>query len=677
MIVMCLFPNINALAASTNNDAGTAYYVDSKDGDDTNSGTSVGKPWKTLDKVNSVVFQPGDKILFKADCSWTGILRPKGSGAEGKPIVIDMYGIGNKPIINGAGIKVPEEKFLGSLKYSFTLLLDSQSYWEVNNLELTNNAPEPDYRLAVYVTGYDAGAVKHVYLRNLYIHDVVSQGEDGVYGYDKMTGAILCDIYGTSGTTRSDSKPTYFDDLRIEDCFIENVDRQGIGIRNSLWGDRFTKGFRQWTPNLNVVVRNNYLSKVGGDGIIVACSQDPLVEYNVAKECHMVFNGFHAGMWPISCNNAVLQYNESYDTKTTKDGMGFDCDFLCSGSTMQYNYSHDNNGGGFMVCNDIRNPKALNEDNTMRYNISQNDKLVVFLFSQGKNFNTKVYNNTVYLGEGVDSTVIDHASSAEIYNNIFYNLGKGGYIIDEACYIDYNCYFGNKTEGQPVEAHGVYKDPCLINPGSGKIGTDTLDGYRLKANSPCINAGKVIENNGGKDFFGNKAPFEGTLPDIGACEYQGKGKAPDSLSSEFDSNRLDKGWKFIRENKDTWSLEAKPDNLRISTEVGDLARDKNDLKNILVKPVGSSDFVLTTKLDFAATEGGQSAGLIIYGDDDNYYTIAKENLNGPAFVARSESNGINKMLLRKGNSIGDGSAYIKIEKDGDTISSYCYKYCSI
>jgi hypothetical protein len=154
MIVMCLFPNINALAASTNNDAGTAYYVDSKDGDDTNSGTSVGKPWKTLDKVNSVVFQPGDKILFKADCSWTGILRPKGSGAEGKPIVIDMYGIGNKPIINGAGIKVPEEKFLGSLKYSFTLLLDSQSYWEVNNLELTNNAPEPDYRLAVYVTGF-------------------------------------------------------------------------------------------------------------------------------------------------------------------------------------------------------------------------------------------------------------------------------------------------------------------------------------------------------------------------------------------------------------------------------------------------------------------------------------------------------------------------------------------
>lgn len=32
---------------------------------------------------------------------------------------------------------------------------------------------------------------------------------------------------------------------------------------------------------------------------------------------------------------------------------------------------------------------------------------------------------------------------------------------------------------------------------------DRLAGYRLKSNSPAINSGLLIENNGGKDFWGN------------------------------------------------------------------------------------------------------------------------------------------------------------------------------
>ena len=674
MIITCLSPSVRAENVANKDSTGNTYYVDSVNGNDTNPGTSVAKPWKTLEKVNSIVFQPGDKILFKTGCSWTGLLRPQGSGSEGKPIIIDMYGVGNKPIINGAGAKDTENTEVAGLYYSSVLMLNNQEYWEINNLEITNNAPSKDYRRAVYVTGYDAGALHHIYIRDLYIHDVTANDGTGTYWLDKLTGGITCEIYGTVFPKDvKNTKPTYFDDLKIENCVIEDVDRQGISVRNMLWKNRGSGNdsyFGDWTPNLNVVVRNNFINRVGGDGIITDSCKGALVEYNVTKECHMVLDGDHVGMWPVNSDDSLYQYNESYGTKTSRDGMGFDCDFLCRGTTFQYNYGHDNEGGGFLICNAPKRPLAFNEDNTIRYNILQNDRKAEFVFSEGRNFNTKIYNNTIYIKPGMYTDVFYGARYSEIYNNIFYNLGNGGYVYDDTCYIDYNCYFGNEGASQPKEAHGIYTDPKLLNPGSGKDGMNTVDGYRLKANSPCINAGKVIENNGGKDFFGNKAPFEGTLPDIGACEYQGKGKAPDSLSSEFDSNRLDKGWKFIRENKDTWSLEAKPDNLRISTEVGDLARDKNDLKNILVKPVGNSDFVLTTKLDFAASEGGQSAGLIIYGDDDNYYTMAKENLNGPAFVARSESNGINKMLLRKGNSIGDGSAYIKIEKDGDTISSY-------
>ena len=41
------------------------YFV-SPDGNDGSDGLSVESAWKTINKVNTVVFQPGDKILFES-----------------------------------------------------------------------------------------------------------------------------------------------------------------------------------------------------------------------------------------------------------------------------------------------------------------------------------------------------------------------------------------------------------------------------------------------------------------------------------------------------------------------------------------------------------------------------------------------------------------------------------
>jgi hypothetical protein len=45
---------------------------------------------------------------------------------------------------------------------------------------------------------------------------------------------------------------------------------------------------------------------------------------------------------------------------------------------------------------------------------------------------------------------------------------------------------------------------------------EALNGYKLQNNSPCINAGIILNDNGGKDFFGN--PLESDNTDIGAFE---------------------------------------------------------------------------------------------------------------------------------------------------------------
>ena len=82
---------------------GSAFYIDPVNGNDTYAGTSTNQPWKTLNRVNSTTFQPGDVINFKAGGTWLGTLRPLGSGTAANPILIDSYGTGAKPVIDGNG----------------------------------------------------------------------------------------------------------------------------------------------------------------------------------------------------------------------------------------------------------------------------------------------------------------------------------------------------------------------------------------------------------------------------------------------------------------------------------------------------------------------------------------------------------------------------------------------
>lgn len=78
----------------------TTYYVSSSQGNDSNSGTSENSPWKTITKVNSSNFNPGDNILFKRGDKWAGSeLVIKNSGNSENRIIFSAYGNGKKPIL--------------------------------------------------------------------------------------------------------------------------------------------------------------------------------------------------------------------------------------------------------------------------------------------------------------------------------------------------------------------------------------------------------------------------------------------------------------------------------------------------------------------------------------------------------------------------------------------------
>lgn len=276
-------------------------------------------------------------------------------------------------------------------------------------------------------------------------------------------------------------------------------------------------------PFLNVRIAGNIVGPTGRNNMIVRVSDDAIVEHNrlikssIYDTGHSIFN--------FNTDNCKIQYNEAYDNVGpigTKDRGGFDADYNCKNTVIQYNYSHDNNWG-FAIMK-----KAINENVTIRYNISENDRIAVYFYgfeSERGMTRANVYNNVHYIKSGLDVAVFRDRTpyNTNFYNNIFYfegtNAGKWGKNpID--CTFENNLFYNLAIKG----TNSVTGNPLFENPGNGGKDIDwnnypnVLTGYKIKAGSPAINAGKTVDNNGGKDFWGNTL-YNGN-PDIGAHERQ-------------------------------------------------------------------------------------------------------------------------------------------------------------
>lgn len=477
----------------------------------------------------------------------------------------------------GVALDNSNHKWHGTVSSSI-LIMDTE-YIEIEGLELTNdrNSATDTEKDKTYNDAYamdrtgvagvakDNGTVDHIVLNDLYIHDVTGN----VYNKHMANGGIYFIV--EKPTNEATTGIARYNDVQIKNCYLDTVNRWGIAVGYTYKHGQFNNAalsdeVMSTYGSSNVVIENNYLNNVGGDAITTMYLDRALVQYNVsenaAKQINYtdfsqrqpqldangndtgnklgVGNGrVAAGIWPWKCKDTVFQYNECFATLNAAhgngDGQPWDADYG-DGTNYQYNYSHGNTASTIMFCG----PQSIN--NTFRYNISQNEDMGP-LDPAGNTGNCQVYNNTFYIKKGLTSiwsTAHSNNGPVTIENNIFYFAGDTSVNATNWNPGNNKTYSNNlyyNVSNYPTDANAVKVSAgtaVLVDAGSGPVAaaedkqarlhedptaTTVFDGYKLAANSPAINAGKVIVDRNGysidHDFFGHAIT---AVPEIGAAE---------------------------------------------------------------------------------------------------------------------------------------------------------------
>jgi hypothetical protein len=502
------------------------YYLDcsaSQNGNGTQS-----SPWNSVASVNGFTLLPGDRLLLKRGTACNGSLAPQGSGAANGPIVIDAYGTGAPPVING-----------GSAEEALKLF--NQQYWEINDLEISGGD-----RYGVYVSGNIPNtSINHIYLRNLNVHNAnytsTKRADSGeVFISTNAAGQILNDVV-VDGVTAHDSHVSEGIFVSAGGAWIE-----ANGVSQPLGS--------------NVTVQNSTAHDIYGDGILIAELTNGLLQMNVVYKsglCPNCTGSTPVGLWEWYCHRCTVQNNESYaNLSWGGDGGDFDIDYYNNNNVLQYNYGHDS--AGYCVAFFGAGGRA-SLDNLFRYNVCSNDGQRSELSKQGEVFihtwdggslnGVQIYNNTFYWNPASNAPALSTSdatySGSEprfFENNIIYSTVPGmiqamsPFVLDNNIYwttsaspptwqVDAATYtsFAAYQAATNQDIHSYYTDPLLSRPNDHGAGRP-VNAFELLPGSPATRRGANVCSGisgcsmGAQDFRGHALP-SGTGYDIGA--YQG------------------------------------------------------------------------------------------------------------------------------------------------------------
>lgn len=490
------------------------YYV-SLAGSDDNDGLSQSTPWKTLTKLGSVIFDPGDSVFLRGGDNFPGSIAVQVTSQPGPSSLVTLmsYGAGRALILAGVapGISIYDSGYVvvdgidlqgaGIITSGTFPNKTASSTTDSPGLYLVNNSFSTP-RVGIAFRNMEIQGFAFVMLA------ANTNSGDPTGGYIDLT----------------------LDRIKAHDCL------EGIYIYGNYAFSTFGR-INQNVRILNCQVYNTPSKTSSGSGggfpILIFNSKNSLVENCVVSNAgdaqSLSSSNGVAGIMFARSDNCVIRRCESYDMWSPQnvDGNAFDFDENCVQCTCEYSYGHDVDGAAMMIWNDNggANPSS---GAVIRYNIFVNGgrggQLGIgccFRATPHTGAGNIIYNNVMYNdGAGDPQTrliLVESGSICDFYNNIFciggaigygtlltnavkgnvYNIIIPGNFIITINGITYITLAAMRTAGYEIESGhdvGAFGNPQFTDSGSTEVvmpasALDTFSAYDIGETSVAIGAG--------------------------------------------------------------------------------------------------------------------------------------------------------------------------------------------
>lgn len=411
------------------------YYVHPIYGNDSNTGDSKKKAFKTLQRITKNKFLPGDKIVLAAGQLYTESLNLiNQNGTLQNPIVITATDWNKK--------KSNQPAIIDFKSLANGVLIEDCSFITLSNITLTANGyvnqdENIKMRCGLLLNSKNSKLMEHIVIQNIIIKDVFYENPGFIRGKEEVKTANGTQKYGWGIRLINTNSKNSMENIRIENCIVNSVCHTGIKLTGN------NKNIKK------IQLVNNKIENTGGPGIQMSEVEAIYVSKNTVS--HSGCNddsrkwGRGSGLWTWGSSNVLIEKNEFLYANGPGDSAGAHIDYNCDNIVLQYNISAYNAGG---FCEILGN----NYNCIYRYNISINDghriKGVDGAFQEGKVFwlsgyqghkepkgpvNSYFYNNTIYSDASIEAKfAIDNTSKGIlIANNIFCIKGASKVVLGD------------------------------------------------------------------------------------------------------------------------------------------------------------------------------------------------------------------------------------------------------